>query len=204
MRFVTLKQVYLLASAITFAIEAIALADAKFPVWYPYYGTWFFGIVAEIALVIMSKVANGRPTYTYQIVSTVLQVLRIFMFFILPTLYFGLRNDTKEYDSSDAERQSLLSKKLAANASSSEDSTETTNGYGSTSETATEEVSDTESEDSWIEEERKAKEKINQRLTQDGNWFTYAKGFAVRTSKLGPSWRLTNPDFLSLCLARPQ
>jgi hypothetical protein len=191
-----------LASAITFAIEAIALADAKFPVWFPYYGTWFFGIVAEITLVVMSKVAHGHPATAYQVVSTLLQVLRIFFFLILPILYFGLRNDSKKYDNSDAERQSLLSKKLAADASSSGDSTATSNGYGTTSETATEDVSDVESEDSWIEEERKAKEKISERLKQDGNWFTYAKGFTVRIeTNLIRLQMLIVTDLLSICVA---
>jgi hypothetical protein len=85
-----------------------------------------------------------------------------------------LRNDEKEYDNSDAERQALLSKKLSAKPGSE-------NSYGtasSDSDTA-ENASEADSEDSWVAEQRKAQEKIAKRLAQDGNWFTYAKGFSV-------------------------
>ena len=110
--------------------------------------------------------------------------MRIVTFLILTSLYFGLRNDKKQYDNCDAERQSLLRKKLAPK-QGSEDSAGTGNGYGATttengaqSETA-DDTSEAGSEDSWLAERRKAEEKVAKRLKQDGNWFTYAKGFAV-------------------------
>ena len=113
----------------------------------------------------------------------VIQCLRICNFASLPYFYFGLRNDKKEYDNADAERQSLLRKKVAPKPSGSEDSTATENGCGSTnaqeSDTAEETASDAESEDSWLAEQRKGQELIAQRLKQDGNWFTYAKGFTA-------------------------
>lgn len=174
-------------SAITFAIEAIALSDAKFPVWYPYYGTWLLGGVAEISLAILSKVVRGPPNTSYQIIAVIIQVLRICLFLSLPTLYFGLRNDRKKYDDGDAERQSLLSKKLAANASSSEESMAAAKGYGTTTDSGSESVSETESEDSWVAKQRKTQDKIAQRLKQDGNWFTYAKGFLVSKFDVGQS-----------------
>jgi hypothetical protein len=113
-----------------------------------------------------------------------IQALRICSFIALISLYFGLRNDEKTYDNADAERQSLLRKKLAPKPLSSEDSTTNGNGYGTTaennnqSETA-DDVSEAGSEDSWLAEQRKAQDLIAKRLNQDGNWFTYAKGFTV-------------------------
>ena len=112
----------------------------------------------------------------------IIQVARTCLFLALPLLYFGLRNDEKEYDNCDAERQGLLRKKLVAKASSSEDAVATSEGYGTTADTTPQDsgsVSETESEDSWLAEQRKAQELISKRLKQDGNWFTYAKGFAV-------------------------
>lgn len=100
--------------------------------------------------------------------------LRILVFIALLCLYFGFRNDAKLYDNADAERQSLLSKKVAAKPSTSEDST---TGYGTNAEASQE--SEHVEEDSWLEEQRKASELIKKRLEQDGNWFTYAKGFLV-------------------------
>lgn len=171
-----------MASTVTFAIEAIALSDAKFPVWYPYQGTWFFGILAEISLIVMSNIIQGAPRSAYRIVLIIIQAVRICLFLILPILYFGPRNDKKEYDNSDAERQALLRKNLAGDASSSQESVAAGEGYGATSDTTAQDsgnVSETESEDSWLIEQRKAQSLIAKRLKQDGNWFTYAKGFAV-------------------------
>jgi hypothetical protein len=160
------------------------LTDSKFPVWYPYYVTWFFGTVVELALVVVPNVFEP-PKSPFEFVIIVIQGLRICIFITLPSLYFGLRNDKKEYDNCDAERQSLLRKKLALKASSSENGAANGNGYGGTTDAnaqesdTTDNASDAGSEDSWLAEQRKAQEMIDKRLQQDGNWFTYAKGFTV-------------------------
>ena len=107
--------------------------------------------------------------------------MRIATFIILTALYLGLRNDEKEYENLDAECQSLLRKKLAPQLGS-EESAKTVKGYGATTKkttTQSDETSDSNSEDSWLEEHRKAQAKVANRLKQDGNWFTYAKGFTV-------------------------
>jgi hypothetical protein len=186
----------LIASAIIFGIQGLALTDSKFPVWYPYYGTWFAGIVVEIALFILLCITRS-PVDAFDYITIVIRVLRIGAFILLPALYFGFRNDKKQYDNSDAERQSLLRKKLAPKPSSSEDSTLNGNGtangngngnghgYGTTTDAAAED-SDSEAdpnEDRWVKEERRAKKLMMKRLKQDGNWFTYAKGFMVSMAR---------------------
>ncbi|KAF4633947.1 hypothetical protein G7Y89_g4170 [Cudoniella acicularis] len=172
------RVVYLIASTITVGIQALALTDSKFPVWYPYYGTWFVGIVVELVLLILPNVFRP-PESAFDFITIVIQALRICTFVVLVSLYFGLRNDEKCYDNADAERQSLLQKKLAPKPSSSEDSTVSGKGYGTTESNSQEPDSDAASEDSWILEQRKAQELVQKRLKQDGNWFTYAKGFAI-------------------------
>ena len=148
--------------------------------WYPYYVPWFLGIFVELALIIVQNVMQG-PKNAFDFASIVIQALRITAFITLPSLYFGLRNDKKEYDNADAERQALLSKKLSTNTSGSDESG---NNYGTLedddedSDTA-DNTSEAGSEDSWIAEQQKTKELIAKRLKQDGNWFTYAKGFTV-------------------------
>lgn len=112
------------------------------------------------------------------------------MFIILCFLYFGLRSN-EEYTNIDPERQALLRKSLGSNASSTETITND-NRYGtSTDATAdaatdtatqnsdTDDDSDTGSEDGWLAQERSAEELMLKRLKQDGNWFTYMKGFSV-------------------------
>ncbi|KAH8662882.1 hypothetical protein BGZ60DRAFT_76345 [Tricladium varicosporioides] len=173
------RVVYLIASVITFGITALALTDSKFPVWYPYYGTWFIGIVVELILLITSRVLLP-PNSAFDIITIAIQVLRICTFVVLISLYFGLRNDEKCYDNSDAERQSLLRKKLAPLPSGSEDSTGSGKSYGTTTDSNDQESeSDAASEDSYTLEQKRAQDLVQKRLKQDGNWYTYAKGFAV-------------------------
>jgi hypothetical protein len=61
-------------------------------------------------------------------------------------------------------------------------------GYGAVAQESDNDgnVSDADSEDSYCAKERKAKEKIAKRLRQDGNWFTYAKGFTIFLPYLWP------------------
>ncbi|TVY92310.1 Heavy metal tolerance protein [Lachnellula willkommii] len=183
--------VYLISSAIAFGIQALTLTDSKFPVWYPYYVTWFVGVAVEIGLLVFRSLLHS-PVSAFDYVAIVVQALRICTFILLPASYFGFRNDKKQYENNDAERQSLLRKKLAPKPSGSEDSTlngnESSNdsaqasGYG-TIETTTENSdsgSDTDpDEDVYLKREREAKKRIQKRLKQDGNWFTYAKGFTI-------------------------
>jgi hypothetical protein len=172
----------MLASTLVFAVQTLALIDTKFPVWYPYYVPWFLAIVVEVALIVVPN-AFDPPKSLFEIVAIVIQAVRIAILIILVSLYFGLRNDKKQYEGLDTERQSLLRKKLAPKQGSADAATG--KGYGATatengtqSETS-ENASQAGSEDSWLEEHRKAQEKVANRLKQDGNWFTYAKGFAV-------------------------
>ncbi len=128
---------------------------------------------------------------------------------ILASLYFVLRNGKKEYQTLDTERQALLPKNIPPK-QGPENSASTENGYGATTENGAqsedaENTSETASDDSWIADRRKAEEMIAKRLKQDGNWFTYAKGFAVSTQS--PSLLLScspTPDLLPLHLACQQ
>ncbi|RDL42197.1 p-loop containing nucleoside triphosphate hydrolase [Venustampulla echinocandica] len=164
------RLVYLIASTIAFGIQAMALADSKFPVWYPYYVTWLMGIIVESTLLVVPN-SIIPPTKTFEFIDIVIQALRICTFLVLVFLYFGLYNGQKEHSNGDPERQSLLGKKLVG----SEDSANG-KGYGTTTDNSTSTTTDT---DSWIIRQNKAEELIQKRLKEDGNWFTYAKGFTV-------------------------
>jgi ABC-type transport system involved in Fe-S cluster assembly fused permease/ATPase subunit len=171
---------YLIASSVAFGAQGLALTDSKFPVWYPYYGTWFIGAVFELALLILPTIFT--PSWSsFDYVTIVLQILRVVNFLALIGLFFKLRNDTQEYDNSDEERQSLLKKKRDPKQGDAA-------GYGAVAQESDNDgnVSDADSEDSYCAKERKAKEKIAKRLRQDGNWFTYAKGFTIFLPYLWP------------------
>jgi hypothetical protein len=173
-------QVYLIASAIVFGVEALVLTDSKFPVWWPYYGTWFFGLIAELCFLVIPNVFHPPESY-FEYIKIAEKSLRICVFVILSMLYFSVRNRADSCQDFDAERQALLGKKLDPK-SGSEASTLNGKGYGTTTDTSaksSDTTSETGSEDSWIARQRKAKEAIEKRLKQEGNWFTYAKGFSV-------------------------
>jgi hypothetical protein len=92
-----------------------------------------------------------------------------------------VRNRKDAYENDDEERQSLLRKKLAPRPGSEESAEEAQNstGYGSTDNGTDSQESDRGEEDSYLKRQRESKEKIAKRLKNDGNWWTYAKGFSV-------------------------
>ncbi|EDO04003.1 hypothetical protein SS1G_06485 [Sclerotinia sclerotiorum 1980 UF-70] len=180
------RVVYLISSLLVFMVEIIALADTKFPEWYPYYGTWFIGLFVELCLIIFPNVFTPPTNSAFDYIFLTVQVIRIFNLTALPIIYFYLRNSDKTQDGADAERQSLLKKPSVPSSSGS--STLNGNGYGTTDQTtdqgsqSAEDDSDTASvasEDSYLERQRKSKEAVAKRLEQDGNWWTYLKGFSV-------------------------
>ncbi|KAG9233515.1 hypothetical protein BJ875DRAFT_505324 [Amylocarpus encephaloides] len=178
--------VYLLTSAIIFGAQALVLTDAKFPVWYPYLGTWLIGIAVEMTLVVL-QASYESPSSAADYTTVSIQVARVAIFASLVFVYYGLRNDEKEYDNPDAEQQSLLRKRLAPKPSSLAGSSK---GYGSTTRTKSSDsdsASSATAEDSWLAKQKKSEEMVQKRLQQDGNWFTYAKGFAIFVPYVWPT-----------------
>lgn len=112
-----------------------------------------------------------------------IQGLRLCCFVALPFLYFGFRGDTNNYTSSDPEQQSLLRINLSSSTSCMESAgdnmTYGTAPVADSQDSASVEDDAATSEDEWLAKRRKAKERIFNRLKQDGNWFTYVKGFSV-------------------------
>jgi len=64
---------------------------------YPYYGTWFLGIIAELSPIVTHLYAEGihKSSTALDYVSLVIRILRTCILIALPLLYFGLRNDKK-------------------------------------------------------------------------------------------------------------
>ncbi|KAF7951687.1 hypothetical protein EAE96_006986 [Botrytis aclada] len=180
------RVVYLISSILAFLVQIIALGDTKFPTWYPYYGTWFIGLYVELCLVILPNVFSPPPSSVFDYILISIQAIRIFNLIALPLIYFYIRDSDKAPETIDTERQSLLKK--PSDPSSSESSTLNGNGYGTTGEPATQDDEDAgdesdtasvASEDSYLKDQRKSKEAIAKRLKEDGNWWTYLKGFSM-------------------------
>lgn len=160
--------------------------DAKFPIWYPYYGNWITAIIVEITLLVGPSVLR-RPVDAFDFISISLQSLRVCNFILLPCVYVAACNREETYENNDAERQSLLRNELAPKPSGSEESGQSANEYGATtnsSDNGSKKKTEEEeaSEDSVWKKQREAEEKIAKRLKADGNWWTYCKGFFVSIS----------------------
>jgi hypothetical protein len=92
---------------------------------------------------------------------------------------------------SDEERQPLLARTDAATRLGSSDGSEhSAASYGSTlqdedgEETQDEERQGEAPEYPWEERERKAREQMEKKLLEEGNWLTYVKRFRVRNTRL--------------------
>lgn len=184
-------QVYLISSTLVFLVQIIALGDTKSPTWYPYYGTWCIGLCVELCLIILPNVFSPPPNSAFDYLLISIQAIRIFNLIALPLIYLYIRDSNKAPEIVDTERQSLLKK--PSDPSSSESSTLNGNGYGTTGEPTTQNDEDAgnesdtasvASEDSYLKDQRKSKEAIAKRLKEDGNWWTYLKGFSVRARRL--------------------
>jgi hypothetical protein len=173
-------KVYLISSSFVWGILFLALMDSKFPVWYPYYISWTLTILSDIILLVSLCVLQ-KPVELFDYISISIQSLRICNLLVLICLYVTLRNCREAYKNDDTERQSLLGPKVAPRTLDSEESDRNANNYGATTESTSEESrrKADEEDDEANTERLEDEERLAKRLKDDGNWWTYTKGFAV-------------------------
>lgn len=170
---------------LVWAIPVLILLDTKFPVWYPYYGVWFIAVVSEILLFIL-LIITSRTYGAFELISLSIQCLRICAILALLSIYLKLRTSKESYSNEDAERQALIHKTLAPEQSRATNTTDSGNGNGygaiantkTTDGTSKSDDSD-DSDDAFFIRSNKAKQRVLKRLENDGNWWTYVKGFSV-------------------------
>ena len=105
------------------------------------------------------------------------QAIRLLNFVFLIFFYAFVRNSGESHKNDDSEQRPLLSNRPALEPSSSEGSNQNTSGYGTASTQTAQNRSG--EEDSHTKAQRETREKIEKRLKSDGNWWTYAREFAV-------------------------
>lgn len=147
--------------------------------WYPYYGSWLITLVVEIVILTMSAVYH-RPTIRFDFVRLGVESFRICLLVSLLLLLFGGRCIGSRNNQADEENQPLLTSPHIQD--SSEDSGTTPRGaqYGSTS-TNGSGAGGTDWDAKDKERERRARKRVEDRLRDNGNWWTYAKGFSVNS-----------------------
>ena len=132
---------------------------------------------------LISQILSYNSISVSDLAFITIQVLRLCCFLALPFLYFGFRSETNSYTRSEPERQSLLRINLSSNRSCAE-SADNDTAYGTAPAVQDRDSMSIEedaatSEDEWLAKRQNAKERILKRLKQDGNWFTYIRGFSV-------------------------
>ncbi|KAI6779317.1 uncharacterized protein J7T54_000415 [Emericellopsis cladophorae] len=161
-----------LSCVLVFSVLFIKLADNLHPVWYPHCGSWLLGLAFEATI-------HSLQFNILDVPQLVLAGARCAILILL--LGFTLKTVKEKHAASDEERQSLLSKPNGAVAGGS-----TLNGdnaqYGSTAqyhdENNEEEEEDDKDANNWERSQTKARKDMKKRL-EGGNWFQFAKEFAL-------------------------
>ncbi|KAH7310442.1 heavy metal tolerance protein [Stachybotrys elegans] len=165
---------------LVFGIQTFRLIDTDRPVWYPFRGSWILALAFE-TIIFAAAGASMLSGYrsTLDLVNIILMGMRfvaLSALLVWPYLNcFAYRNSPTK----DEERQSLLAKDQLNQRSSGTDQPADCNesGYGSTLRDGDSEAE--EGEYSWERRDREARETMDKRLKEGGNWFEYAKGFKI-------------------------
>lgn len=168
-----------------YGVQSASLAQTEHPVWYPFYGTWLLALACEITLAVLYFSRNGKPLSGLPSMAHFgLCTLRSSLLLLLAVTYFSRRDGTTRAQSSDEECQSLLDSNGSAQQPELNGNGSTTaqqnqgQGYGSTqgSDAATKKRPN---ELPYERRQREGREKLEKRLQEEGNWFTYVRKFLV-------------------------
>jgi hypothetical protein len=173
----------LLSCILVFGVQFACLVEAEHPVWYPHYGCWILALVFEPIIETLCTLQEPPQRTSMSIVHLAFFALRYLLFLAIGAVYLVKRQGTKQKSASDEERQSLLPKHTTARrrgSASGASATSETSGYGSTIQNDQNETESDRPEYPWEQREREAREHMEKRLQEEGNWLTYAKGFMVR------------------------
>ncbi|KEY69913.1 hypothetical protein S7711_09013 [Stachybotrys chartarum IBT 7711] len=169
-----------LSCILVFGIQVSWLIDTQHPLWAPFHGSWCLALACEIviAAVAIYTVANGTAQL-YDILDLVMMALRCMSLATILTWSCLPDLAGKASKPADEERQALLIKGDTAGTDESNALLNDCNesGYGST--LRDDDDADDDAEYSWERRDREARENMEKRLKEGGNWFEYAKGFKI-------------------------
>ncbi|OAQ69552.1 heavy metal tolerance protein [Purpureocillium lilacinum] len=166
-----------LSCLLIFGIQLTCLSDFNSPVGYPFQGSWLLALAFEAVIGGFVITTVCRPSHTansYEVAELSLTAARIASLLALSIWPLVAHWASPSFRGTDEEHQSLLPKTAPT-----EQSTGTTAAanYGAT--TSSDESSETTAEFRWERREREAREAMEKRLKEGGNWFEYAKGFMI-------------------------
>ncbi|KAK5996663.1 Heavy metal tolerance protein [Cladobotryum mycophilum] len=166
-----------LSCILVFGILLIRLVESDYVVWYPFRGAWFISfpfelLMTALAAVKVSQVRLGGCGITYfALTATRCASLVVLVVWTCLGFWVGITPP-----GSDQERASLLPKTTGDDSTAPKNTTSP--GYGATQRDDDEE-SEGSPEYSWERRDREARESMEKRLEEVGNWFEYTKGFMI-------------------------
>lgn len=163
-----------LSCLLVFVIQLSWLADEDISIGYPLYGSWALSLVFEVVIVILTAVKVDAPTpITYDVAETSFAAARCALLLLIGLISWRASSAQEIPAAPDEERQLLLPKVGDAAASQGGSGA----AYGTTSQS--DQSSGNAAEYNWERREREAREAMEKRLREGGNWFQYSKGFLV-------------------------
>ena len=179
-----------LSCILVFGIQLAILSDSEKPVWYPFIGPYVLGLVFEPALQAAAAVDRRSRGWGYfDIVEVSIVATRYVAIIGIVACYFVWCSRDVECGS-DAEQQPLLQKNGGQSTTSEDAENSDDSNYGSTSGESTNasQTSTENAESPWEKRQREAREQMEKRLKEHGNWLTYAKSFAVSLTRSTKPW----------------
>lgn len=177
-----------LSCFLVFGIQLSRLLDTERPSAVPLWGSVLLALIFEVTIAVWSTLtASAKFTGFFALSDLILSILRCTILTVLASC--AIVTWWTASKASAEETESLLPK------------TDNPTSYGATQGNDDE---NNEIEYSWQRRRREARESMEKRLRQNGNWFQYVKGFMV--SSLFPliSPVLIDTDSVPICLARRQ
>lgn len=178
-----------LSCTLVFGILFIQLRESDTVVWYPFRGSWFIALFFEATIAALTVLHSSQTVQTtYTMLNMAVVCLRLVSLLTLAVwTCLGIWTKARA-PATDQERQLLLPKpdgeQPDTGATAGKPANSTT--YGST----TQSESASNPEYIWERRDREARESMEKRLEEVGNWWEYAKGFAV----CNPRLRLLTPS----------
>lgn len=167
-----------LSCTLVFGILFIQLRESDTVVWYPFRGSWFIALFFEATIAALTVLHSSQTVQTtYTMLNMAVVCLRLVSLLTLAVwTCLGIWTKARA-PATDQERQLLLPKpdgeQPDTGATAGKPANSTT--YGST----TQSESASNPEYIWERRDREARESMEKRLEEVGNWWEYAKGFAI-------------------------
>jgi hypothetical protein len=169
---------------LVFGIQLSRLFDVEPPTaMLPLQGSAFLSLVFEVTIAAWSVALIDQKATGYPMFDLSLTVVRCLSLFVMTVWTFIRFCVASASSASDEERESLLPKNDDPQGTTVANGNQTTppTGYGAAQRgnQSAQGNANGEVEYSWERRRREAREAMEKRLKQGGNWFQYAKGFMV-------------------------